>query len=95
MTSEKSYLERYLRFFKRSREAKGHDFHRGPLGSVPPPVVTFQERLRWWTWGRWRRMKKIRQERDHLQQDIIRMRQKPSSSQTEGSSERGTKGWWT
>ncbi|MGH7256585.1 MAG: hypothetical protein ACREI3_12515, partial [Nitrospirales bacterium] len=81
MIGEKGYLERYAKFFRRREGAKGHDFHRGPLGSAPTPTVSFSQRLRWWTWDRWRRRKKIRQERDRYQQDILRLREPPPSTE--------------
>lgn len=72
------FPESYKDFLKRRQQQKGYDFQHAPAGSVPPPVVTFREKLRWWTWDRWRRMKKIRQERDKLQQEIVQMRRGPS-----------------
>jgi hypothetical protein len=42
--------------------------------------VTFRQKLRWWTWDRWQRRKKLLAERDRLQQSIIRIRQTGNSN---------------
>ncbi len=65
------YLSRYARFFRSRANATGYEFQHAPSGNVPPPKITFTERLRWWTVNRAQRMKKIRAERDRLQQEIL------------------------
>ncbi len=64
----------YNKFLTRRDAMKGYEFQHAPSGSAAPPVVTFRDKLHWWTWGRWRRMKQIRQERDKVQQEILQMR---------------------
>lgn len=61
----------YERFHHDRDQAKGYDFQQVPGGSLPVPKVTFSERLRWWTIDRWRRRKKIREERDRRLQEIL------------------------
>jgi len=51
-------------------EASPYLLQHAPSGSAPAPVITFQDRLRWWTWGRWKRRKVILAARDRFQQDI-------------------------
>lgn len=68
------FPESYKDFLKRREEQKGYDFQHATAGSVSPPVVTFREKLRWWTWDRWRRRKMIRQERDKRVQEIFQLR---------------------
>lgn len=68
------FPESYNRFLRQRDEVKGYEFQHAPSGSATPPAVTFREKLRWWTWDRWRRMKQIRRERDKLQQEILQMR---------------------
>jgi hypothetical protein len=42
-------------------------------------VVTFGEKLRWWTWDRWHRRKKLLAERDRLQREILQIKKSGSS----------------
>lgn len=65
------YDHLYRRFFENRAKHQGYDFQHAPSGSAPAPVVTFQDRLRWWTWGRWKRRKVILAARDRFQQDIL------------------------
>ncbi|MEW6543992.1 MAG: hypothetical protein AB1411_10325 [Nitrospirota bacterium] len=76
MSDDGLYPGVYKRFFERRDQAKGYDFQHAPQGSAEPPVVTFGEKLRWWTWDRWKRMKKIRAERDRCQMEIIQLSQR-------------------
>jgi hypothetical protein len=69
------YDHLYAKFFERRDSHQGYEFQRQPAGSAAPPTVTFSEKLRWWTWNRWQRRKKILAERDRLQEDILRIRQ--------------------
>ncbi|MFM8551867.1 MAG: hypothetical protein ACKOCD_06075 [Nitrospiraceae bacterium] len=69
----------YREFLAKKGEEKGYEFQHAPQGSAAPPIVTFRDHLRWWTWDRWRRMRQIRLERDKLQQEIVQMRKGLSS----------------
>ena len=69
MASE-GFLERYRRFFQQRDEAKGFEFHNPPPKSVAPPIVLFSDKLRWWSWNRWQRRKKIRAERDRVLREL-------------------------
>jgi hypothetical protein len=68
------FPESYNRFLAQRDGVQGYEFQHAPSGSAAPPTVTFRDKLRWWTWDRWRRMKQIRRERDKLQQEIVQMR---------------------
>jgi hypothetical protein len=68
---DESFSERYRKFFRKRQDAKGFEFHNPPPRSVPPPTVTFGQTLRWWSWDRWKRRRKIREERDRRLQDIL------------------------
>ena len=65
------YDHLYRRFFESRESQQGYDFQQAPSGSAPTPGVTFRDRLRWWTWGRWRRRDTIMAARDRFQQDIL------------------------
>lgn len=67
------YRSTYAEFFKNRDKAKGYEFEHAPSGSVPPPAVTFAEQLRWWSWDRWKRLKKIQAERDRRVQEIVQI----------------------
>jgi hypothetical protein len=45
---------------------------------VPPPKVSFLERLRWWTLNRGERLRAIRAARDRRLQDIVQIKKPPS-----------------
>ena len=68
------YEHLYKRFFENRDRHMGYDFQHAPSGSAAPPSVTFAQKLRWWTWDRWQRRKRILAERDRLQRDIVSMR---------------------
>lgn len=70
------YDHLYRRFFERRDSHQGYSFQEAPCGSAQPPTVTFSQQLRWWTWDRWQRRKKILAERDRLQQDILQIKKK-------------------
>jgi len=74
MSENGLFPESYKDFLKRRNDAKGYDFQHAPGGSALPPTVSFREKLRWWTWDRWKRKKIIRQERDQRVQDIFQIR---------------------
>ncbi|HXV67709.1 MAG TPA: hypothetical protein VD738_02210 [Nitrospira sp.] len=68
------YDHLYQRFFEQRDRHDGYAFQHAPGGSAPPPTVTFSQKLRWWTWDRWHRRKKILAERDRLQQEILQIK---------------------
>lgn len=68
------YDHLYKRFFEQRDQHEGYSFQHAPGGSAPTPSVMFSEKLRWWTWNRWRRRKKLLAERDRLQQDILQIK---------------------
>lgn len=70
------YDHLYRRFFEHRDSHRGYDFQHAPGGSAQPPVVTFREKLRWWTLDRYRRRKQILSERDRLQMEIVNMRRR-------------------
>jgi hypothetical protein len=70
------YDHLYKKFFAERDSHVGYSFQHAPGGSAPPPVVTFSEKLRWWTWNRWRRRRKLLAERDRLQQDILEIKKR-------------------
>ena len=67
------YDHQYARFRENQDTHQGYEFQHGPAGSVPPPVVTFMDSIKWWTMRGWRR-KKILAERDRYQQDILQVK---------------------
>jgi hypothetical protein len=76
-SSKGLYDHLYRRFFENRKSRQGYDFQHAPSGSTQPPVVTFRDRLRWWTWGRWQRRKTIMAARDRFQQDILDIKKRP------------------
>lgn len=68
------YEHLYKRFFESRDRHQGYDFQHAPGGSLAPRSVTFAQKLRWWTWDRWQRRKRILAERDRLQREIVNMR---------------------
>ena len=78
MSDENLYLSKYRAFFKARDQAQGYEFQHAPTGNVPPPKVSFLERLRWWTLNRGERLKAIRAARDRRLQDIIQIKKPPS-----------------
>jgi hypothetical protein len=72
------YDHLYQRFFANRDRQHGYDFQHAPAGSAQLPSVTFRDKLKWWSLDRWRRRKKILNERDRLQREIIDL--KPSRS---------------
>lgn len=51
------YDDQYERFRENQGTHQGYEFQHGPAGSTPPPVVTFMEKIKWWTLRGWRRKK--------------------------------------
>jgi hypothetical protein len=67
------YGDQYAAFWKGRDEASGYDFGQAPRGNVPPPMVRFTKPLRWWTWGRLRRVHALLRFRDQRQEKILRL----------------------
>ncbi|MGB0908809.1 MAG: hypothetical protein ACPGYT_00465 [Nitrospirales bacterium] len=80
MALKNLYQDIYRKFIENSKAHKGYDFQHSTAESVPPRQVTFKEKLKWWTINRPSRLKKIAQERDQLQQEIIALKHPPQSS---------------
>lgn len=74
------YDHQYQRFFEQRDTHEGYSFQQAPGGSAPTPAVTFSEKLRWWTWDRWQRRKKILAERDRLQEEILQLQKSGGSA---------------
>ncbi|MGH7208372.1 MAG: hypothetical protein ACREIL_03200 [Nitrospiraceae bacterium] len=74
MREEDLFSSHYVDFLKNRGTQKGYHFQEAPSGSAEPPTVTFLQKLRWWSWDRWKRLKKIRAERDRQLQDIIHLK---------------------
>ncbi|QPD03380.1 MAG: hypothetical protein Nkreftii_001154 [Candidatus Nitrospira kreftii] len=68
------YDHLYRRFFEQRDSHEGYLFQEAPSGSAGPQAVTFREKLRWWTWDRWERRKKLLEERDRLQREILQIK---------------------
>jgi hypothetical protein len=67
------YDDQYRRFRENQDSHKGYEFQQAPTGNIPPPVLTFSEKLKWWALRGWRR-KKILAERDRFQQEILNIK---------------------
>ncbi|WP_454063956.1 hypothetical protein [Candidatus Nitrospira salsa] len=80
MALENLYQDIYRTFMESRDEHKGYDFQDSSAESVPPRQVTFKEKLKWWTFNRPSRLKKISQERDQMQQEILALKHPPQSS---------------
>ncbi len=79
MALKNLYLDIYQKFLENRRAYKGYDFQQPPSGSAPTPPVTFRGKLKWWTLNRPSRLKKIEQERDRRQQEILALKHPPQS----------------
>jgi hypothetical protein len=79
-SSKGLYEHLYDRFFRGREGRKGYDFQHQTAGNVPPPPVTFSEKLRWWTLDRWKRRKALRDARDRRVQEIVQLRTPPPKS---------------
>ncbi|MBS0150278.1 MAG: hypothetical protein JSR31_05010 [Nitrospira sp.] len=73
------YDHLYGRFFEERHTHEGYSFQQAPGGSAATPMVAFREKLRWWTWDRWKRRRTILAERDRLQRDILQIKKSGSS----------------
>lgn len=71
MSDEGPYDRIYTEYAQKRGSLRGYEFQHAPGGSAPIPTVTFTQRLKWWTWDRWRRMKRIRAERDRRVEEIL------------------------
>ena len=67
--------DQYEGFYQQREVGKGYDFQHSPTGSAPVPQVSFREKLQWWTLDRWRRRKRITEDRDRRQQEIFDIKQ--------------------
>ena len=72
------YDHQYKRFRENREGHDGYDFQHAPEGNQPPPRVSFPEKLRWWTWDRWKRRKTLLAERDRFQREILDIKKKTS-----------------
>jgi hypothetical protein len=79
MALKNLYQDIYKRFLEKRDTYKGYNFQDSPSGSALPPPVTFREKLKWWTLNRPSRLKKIVQERDRRQQEILALKHPPQS----------------
>lgn len=77
MTFQQLYQDIYQKFLEKKDRYQGYDFQESPVGSATPPAPTFTQKLKWWTLNRPSRLKKIRQQRDQRQQDIINIKSPP------------------
>lgn len=77
MTFKQLYQDIYQKFLENKDVYQGYHFQESLGGSATPQSPTFAEKLKWWTWDRPRRLKKIRQARDQRQQEIINIKSPP------------------
>lgn len=85
MGFKKLYVDIYAQFLEKYRSAKGYDFQHGGQGSAAPKPVTFKEKLKWWTLDRPQRLKKISQDRDRRQQEILALNKHQAGSPSRSS----------
>lgn len=71
MGDEGLFPRSYSEFLRRRDQGQGFDFGETQIVSAVPPMVRFGEQLRWWSLDRWRRRKKITEERDRRLQEIM------------------------
>jgi hypothetical protein len=74
VSEEGRFPQIYQQFLQRRGQGQGFNFEEVPIVSEVPPAVRFPEKLRWWSLDRWKRMKRIRQERDRRLQEILRLK---------------------
>jgi hypothetical protein len=72
------YDYQYKRFFEAKDSHQGYEFQHAPGGSAQPPIVSFVQKLKWWSWDRWKRRRKILAERDRLQREILNVKKPPT-----------------
>ncbi|MFB3071128.1 MAG: hypothetical protein ACE1ZK_03590 [Nitrospirales bacterium] len=80
MGLKKLYLDIYEQFSQKQGTAKGYNFQESSQGSTRPKMVTFKDRVKWWTLNRPKRLTMIRQERDRQQQEILAIKPQPKST---------------
>lgn len=80
MGLKKLYLDIYEQFAKMQDTVKGYHFQENQQGSTRPQMVTFKDRVKWWTLDRPKRLRMIEQERDRQQQDILAIKQQAKSN---------------
>jgi hypothetical protein len=73
-SKEGIYDHLYARFYEDRHRHEGYDFQHAPGGSIRPSTVKFSEKLKWWSWDRWRRRKQILAERDRRQREILELK---------------------
>ena len=80
MGLKKLYLDIYDQFIKKQDSVKGYNFQENHQGSTRPKMVTFKDRVKWWTIDRPKRLKLIEKERDRQQQEILALKQQPKTT---------------
>jgi hypothetical protein len=80
MTFKQLYQDIYQKFLENKDAYPGYDFQELPPGSANLHSSTVAEKPKWWTWNRPSRLKKIRQERDQRQQDILNIKSRPPAT---------------
>ena len=75
MGLKKLYFDIYEQFAKKYDSVKGYDFQECHRGSNSPKMVTFKNRIKWWTLDRPKRLRMIKQERDRQQQEILAIKE--------------------
>ncbi len=80
MGLKKLYLNIYEQFIQKHDTAKGYNFQENHQGSTRPKMVTFKDRVKWWTLDRPKRLTMIKEERDRQQQDILAIKKQPKST---------------
>ncbi len=77
MAFKQLYKDIYEKFLEKKDSHRGYDFQHSPVGSATPTNPTFFEKLKPWTFNRPSRLRKIRQDRDQRQQDILNLKVPP------------------
>ncbi len=66
------YAHHYQQFFEHCSGKKGYNFGEAPRINMPSPLVRFP-RLKWWSWDRPKRLRKIRLVRNQSLMEILRL----------------------
>lgn len=80
MVLKKLYLDIYEQFSRKHVDVKGYNFQENHQGSTGPRIVTFKDRIKWWTLDRPKRLRLIKEKRDQQQQEILAIKQQPKST---------------
>lgn len=80
MSEEGFFPKIYRRFLEKRNEVQGHNFQEVPIVSTVPPTTTFKTKLRWWSFDRWERRRRIREERDRQLQEILQSQPPPGAN---------------